>query len=283
MNYFMNLARHPFAAQALKVTQLPQMMQSIQSSDKHCEDIKAAFICAFIYGRDESLRGGQALLVQQPEFLTEIVDAFQTMLEGKDEHPQFKRGTFCFEVVLAGLLALSVSDGNKNALVKSSIPQLATRTLDLFVRNQPAILGCGGGGQDPIAASLAIEILLHLSFQFTEEDLRGVYVSQLGLDHMLAAGLQPLSGRADLSPDGTKLAHTLLGRLQVRVSQPERLVAIRAHIMVSYAWAARKDLVTALVSELRGRGYDVWRDEDGSALVSFMCGATDDVMAEVCF
>jgi hypothetical protein len=282
MNYFMNLARHPFAAQALKITQLPRIVQNIQSSDKHCEDIKAAFICAFMYGRDETLRGGQALLQQQPELLAEIVDVFQTMLEGKDEHPQFKRGTFCFEVVLAGLLALSVSDGNKNALVQSAIPQLAARTLDIFVRNQPAISGCGGGGQDPIAASLAIEILLHLSFQFTEEDLRSVYVAQLGLEHMLSASLQQLSGRADLSPDGMKLAHTLLGRLQARASQPERPVPNRAHIMVSYAWAARKDLVTALVSDLRGRGYDMWRDEDGSALVSFMCGATDDIMAEVC-
>ena len=54
----------------------------------------------------------------------------------------------------------------------------------------------------------------------------------------------------------------------------------RQHIMLSYAWSAKKDLVVALERTLRDLRYEVWRDETGSGLVPSMSGATDDRMAE---
>jgi len=52
------------------------------------------------------------------------------------------------------------------------------------------------------------------------------------------------------------------------------------HVMLSYAWAAKKDLVVALGNALGALGYDVWRDEVGSDVVPPMSGDTDDRMAE---
>jgi len=52
------------------------------------------------------------------------------------------------------------------------------------------------------------------------------------------------------------------------------------HVMLSYAWAAKKDLVVALGNALGALGYDVWRDELGSDVVPPMSGDTDDRMAE---
>ena len=56
---------------------------------------------------------------------------------------------------------------------------------------------------------------------------------------------------------------------------------VRKHVMISYAWGAKKELAVALGAELRSLGYDVWRDEEGSNLVPSMSGDTDERMAQV--
>ena len=50
--------------------------------------------------------------------------------------------------------------------------------------------------------------------------------------------------------------------------------------MLSYAWGAKKDLVVGLAVALRGLGFDVWRDEEGSEIVPSMSGDTDERMAQ---
>ena len=57
----------------------------------------------------------------------------------------------------------------------------------------------------------------------------------------------------------------------------------RKHVMISYAWGAKKELAVALGAELRSLGYEVWRDEEGSAIVPSMSGDTDERMAQVTF
>jgi hypothetical protein len=42
------------------------------------------------------------------------------------------------------------------------------------------------------------------------------------------------------------------------------------HIMISYAWGAKKSLVIALTAALHSLGHEVWRDEEGSAIVPKM-------------
>ena len=105
----------------------------------------------------------------------------------------------------------------------------------------------------------------------------------------------------------TKQIHTLLKRLRpvvvttpspvLSLAQPENTAApssssdknipssssgstVRKHVMISYAWGAKKELAVALAAELRSLGYEVWRDEEGSAIVPSMSGDTDEPMAQ---
>ena len=55
---------------------------------------------------------------------------------------------------------------------------------------------------------------------------------------------------------------------------------IRQHVMISYAWGAKKELVVGMAVALRSLGYDVWRDEEGSEIVPSMSGDTDERMAQ---
>lgn len=195
------------------------------------------------------------------------------------------QGEFGLPILLSGLAALSVSDGNKAALVQHDFISLVARVLNRFAVNMPPIEQCGGGGQDIEVAELALDFLLQMSFFFASPaELRQVYVEKHDLERIVQAASQPLAGRANLTPNGLQLASSLLSALHMYLAPAVSVVppseGKRQHIMLSYAWAARKDLCEALVKELRGRGFEVWRDEDGSALVPFMQGAADDIMAE---
>jgi GTPase SAR1 family protein len=54
-----------------------------------------------------------------------------------------------------------------------------------------------------------------------------------------------------------------------------------SHIMFSYAWGCNKDHVIAMEGKLRAKGYDIWRDENGSSIVPAMGvgGSTFESMA----
>jgi GTPase SAR1 family protein len=55
-----------------------------------------------------------------------------------------------------------------------------------------------------------------------------------------------------------------------------------SHIMLSYAWGCNKDHVIAMERKLKKKGYDIWRDENGSSIVPAMGvdGSTIQCMAD---
>jgi hypothetical protein len=55
-----------------------------------------------------------------------------------------------------------------------------------------------------------------------------------------------------------------------------------SHIMLSYAWGCNKDHVIAMEKKLKEKGYDIWRDENGSSIVPVMGvgGSTIQCMAD---
>jgi hypothetical protein len=55
-----------------------------------------------------------------------------------------------------------------------------------------------------------------------------------------------------------------------------------SHIILSYAWGCNKDHVIAMERKLKEKGYDVWRDENGSSIVPAMGvgGSTSSVCPE---
>jgi GTPase SAR1 family protein/DNA-binding Lrp family transcriptional regulator len=50
-------------------------------------------------------------------------------------------------------------------------------------------------------------------------------------------------------------------------------------LVLSYCWGYKKDNVIAMEKKLREKGYDIWRDENGSSIVPPLAGDTDESMA----
>jgi GTPase SAR1 family protein len=90
-----------------------------------------------------------------------------------------------------------------------------------------------------------------------------------------------------ISEDGLCLTRAKFIELQSKWSSPAPLVPVPlppplinpSHIMLSYAWGYKKDHVIAMEGKLKEKGYDVWRDENGSSIVPPLAGDTDDSMA----
>src|SRR5690242_12337887 len=61
-------------------------------------------------------------------------------------------------------------------------------------------------------------------------------------------------------------------RMRTRQVQPQ-------HLMVSYSWRYKKDVVVEFCNRLRSIGYDVWRDEDGSLIQPAMAECSLSSMA----
>ena len=153
----------------------------------------------------------------------------------------------------------------------------------------------GGGGKDCESAARAVEALLHLSFYFdSDETLVSEYMKpELGLPSLLHDILNRPPVEID-SDTKTNLA-LLLQRLSAEPSKAKNLKEAPAstaaaavdesdrHIMISYAWGAKKELVIELSAALRQQGYEVWRDEEGSAFVPSMSGDVQDRMVAVIY
>jgi hypothetical protein len=141
---------------------------------------------------------------------------------------------------------------------------------------------------------LAIQVLCQLSCHFDSPTELAVYMRRdLGVAALLNQAINlPEGRRCRLSPEDVRSVRLLLGYVtgadQTTAVGMDRLASVppapapapvgagvragtgagvRQHVMLSYAWGAKKELVTAFATELRRRGYDVWRDEDGSQLV----------------
>lgn len=215
----------------------------------------------------------------------------------------YPAGTFCVKLIIQAVLALSVSDVNKDALLETNIVVLLRDVLKRFKENEPEIPHCGGGGADVDSASLSLDALLHLSFAYeSEQDLQAKLMPpELGFLNILR---DLIEDRDRLPPEAVRTAGQLLQRLlpvgevyssfngdssggMNENSQNDTARAAvsgqdRRHIMISYCWdeSARPDLVRKLAGRLRSLGYDIWLDAEGSTLVPPIGGCVDDCMAE---
>jgi len=93
--------------------------------------------------------------------------------------------------------------------------------------------------------------------------------------------------RKQISREGRLNAANLLARLTLNNKRRDSAALAatkelkkRQHVMLSYAWSAKKDIVIEFGKQLKDLGYEVWRDEEGSSIVGSMSGDVDDKMAE---
>jgi hypothetical protein len=197
--------------------------------------------------------------------------------------------------VIRACLVLSESDSNKPHLRNSNLLRLAADTMRFFAHNAPRMTvlssnglhrDIGGGGSDLTSAQLCMELLLQLSFCFPNQiDWRSAVMQQCpDLNQVLLAV-------KDLPPNRSLDMHAMLSLKHVLTSLDQSApslvtpvssnsASIRKHAMISYCWGSKKELVVELVANLKAKGVDVWRDEEGSRCLPALCGSTDDCMAE---
>lgn len=169
-------------------------------------------------------------------------------------------------------LELSFSDANK---AKLAVPRVRDLLIEVIRNALPE-----GDGVDLYnsevevrkSAFLAAETLLQLSFCFEDAyELiaeSGFLSPSCGLERVLSA----FASHTDAELNGTTVG-LLLSRLvpkQMVIPSRENIPDNRRHIMISYCWdkSAKPTLVSALAEALRERGYEVWRDIEGSAYVA---------------
>jgi hypothetical protein len=194
------------------------------------------------------------------------------------------------------VLSCARSDSNKEIMVKNKVLlPIILSILERFANDEPEYL-CktptgktskpGGGGKDVEVASKGILLLACISY-YTDDDeiLRSEYmIESLKIPHLLK---RLLENRLLKQSDKNNITNLLFrldpsGPFKNKVVEKADLQQTKRqqHIMISYSWNIGKDRVVALTASLKAQGYEVWRDEEGSALVPKMGGDVQEKMAE---
>eukprot|EP01040_Poterioochromonas_malhamensis_P009076 gene9076-9830_t len=280
----------------------------LQTKEK--ERMQASIIISNLYGRDEGDTTTKSLLQTYPDILQLLVNLLAAILDYNSESKEVKdyRGMgLAFGVTKmrdasSTLRCLSISDGNKTLMLKH--PTFMThvlRAIQLFIDDanecgavyQGFQSYAGGGGKDFESIENFTELLLQLSFYYEDDSQlqREFNKPEYQLPYRLKCLLN-LPEHRQFPFEARQYTLQLLNRLEpntiVQQDYTQRTlyrststsIETPQHIMVSYAWGPHKQQVINLTNRLKGLGYDVWRDEEGSSLVPPMHGDIVATMAE---
>ena len=185
LQFLMCISAYPETAMSLKSAGALAVLTPLLALTNCDEAIKAALTMAFLAGKDESSAQNVALLQAHPHLTDVLVDLFEAQLSGgkgaafdRMEQLGYKFTWYPINLVVRGLLAMSISDANKGVLVATRILSLLMQLIQLFYVNAPPVgweykVGpitvtsfAGGGGDDIAAATAAIETIVQLTFFF---------------------------------------------------------------------------------------------------------------------
>lgn len=276
LNFAMNFARYTEAVDTMiALGYLGVMFPILDILDNGCERLKAMYIATFLIGKDEQGQQKSSVAAERPDIIPHLVEVLKNTLDGVGgaDHPL---GTFCLSLTINACQVLSVSDSNKELLLKSPLLlSLLMRALRMFVDGDPPIECCGGGGEDVEAAELAVHALAQLSCYYDDDaNLQEKYILA---DTSVVELLNRFVANAKVGDLALENARLLVGRL-VASSSKDKDVATTveqsgavtgiskstaaSHVMLSYCWnqTAKPELVKLLHTQLLARGYDVWLD-----------------------
>jgi hypothetical protein len=175
--------------------------------DTGIRGLKAAFVIAFMTGKDEASLNKKSLLEANPNMADLLSSVLSNSMQGKGG-PGYTFGIFNLNVIVAAILSLSVSDSNKSILVSKPLLRPLRQVLHFFCDDAPQIpphegvgTNVGGGGDDVESAETAIECLHQLSFHYEDDgDLCKSYMTP---DLQLAPLLSALLGIQDTASTAT--------------------------------------------------------------------------------
>jgi hypothetical protein len=242
----------------------------------------ASLCFVFLFGREESgphaeqFRAGLMVLKR-------IIDLLENVIEARGGEG-YKNGVFTLFPVTLAISELCLSDTHKKQLAISGVRDLLVRIIS-DVKEPKLYNNLKKGHEYRVrCAAVASRALLQLSFVTEDNDTltseEGFMSASSNIRNTLIEYV------AIIRSDGGGPAELLIKRLTRRAFRarlPRSYLRDRQHIMISYSWdkSAHPKLVESLSHTLRGLGYEVWRDVEGSALVPTMSsGAADERMAE---
>jgi hypothetical protein len=310
LNILMYLSKYAEGIEAIRRLAQKTLLYSLLEDDE-VQGIKACFLVANVYGREEGNGTANSLLEDHPTVLPLMTSCFDATINydaNRTEIQDLQEKGFVIGVIQVGVISaalknLSLSDKNKAIILKNArLMADVLVSIKAFIDNAPQFGGnynkmyrpAGGGGEDFFAVENFLELLLQLSFFYDDDQtLRKSFDSfgSLRISDLLGRFLAlPLA--RNIPFEAKQYALTLYNRydssnsstrdeLASSLSRATLSTARPCHIMFSYAWGAKKNLVIALGNKLKELGYEVWRDEEGSSLVKPAKGGdTVDIMTE---
>ena len=295
------LVKAQVAEEALQVV----MSADIETEKDEATRIRATLASANLCGREE-----RSFLSTAPEMLCAIVETIRHAFHGTE----YRNIKWSLAGVMLPLFNLSCSDSNKKVL-----SQEGTVTVLLQAVSQGAKVkwgGCGSRHHDNAGKvedqedwsietmKLVLQTIANFTFdadakeQMLREDALVIFEDVLACFKMQQESLGQ-SGVDTQWTSAIKICKDILFMLSEKnedMMEESRVFASTddigmtededrsdnksRHVMISYSWQQGKDFVVEVSAGLRDRGFDVWRDEDGSNLVRKMMGSSMDVMAK---
>jgi hypothetical protein len=313
LNILLYLSKHAEGAESIRSLNGNEFIYSLLKA-QDVQGIKTAFLAACVYGREESNATMKSLLDKSPRLLLLITSIFAATIAYDPTPPKVKElenkgfvpGVIQLSNIASALKNLSLPEKNKMILLHNKeLLNYILISIQAFIDNKAQFGGvydgifrsAGGGGEDFLSLELFLELLLQLSFYYDDDETMRTSFNSIGqftISSMLEA-IVNLDPSRNVPMEAKQFAFQLLARLSsndfstdlVRssslLSAPDSssLTPKPSHIMLSYAWGCNKNHVIALGKKLRELGYDVWRDEEGSSIVSGMASG-ENIVETLC-
>jgi len=248
-----------------------EALQAVMASDAKTMQASATRIRATLASANLCGREERSILSTTPEMLSEIVRCVQHAME-ETEYCGIK---WSLAGVMLPLFNLSCSDSNKMELIRFGTVALLLKLVEELANSTAQ----ASTSSEPF--ELALRTLANFTFN---EDAKEQMLQQNTLQIMDAV-IERLQGETIPARKVAQDLAFMLSDTGEHVTRDSNELDSRceqetARIMISYSWAEKKQNVVALTGMLREKGYDVWRDEDGSRLVQKMMGSSMEIMAQ---
>jgi hypothetical protein len=241
LNILMYISRFPVGAQAIQNLHQTAYLYEL-AKDHHVHGMKAAFLIANCFGREEANSTSKSLLEDKPSILPLIrecldvtIDYDPTSTKVKDmEGKGFVMGVIQINTIASALRNLSLSDKNKAIILQDkALLRNICACLEAFIHKAPQFGGvynnmwrpAGGGGEDYFSVSNFIELLLQLSFFFKldgEDDV--IFLTsfdEIG-EYRLSSLISVLLTMEDLPLDARRMCLCLINRFDQAKSSTDR-------------------------------------------------------------
>lgn len=290
----MYVCRYRDAARSMKTSGGGKIIEAFLTTSSQTLRIYTIIGMGFVFGYGRSNR---SLLMERKGAIDELVTVFKTTLESKSQ-------IFTCCLLASCTLSLSLVPGNREIMVKSTILELLLAILRRYqVLDKPVTGPKAANAKFPWEAAYnpnaatpedvetveyCIDAMVQLSQFFKNDmDLRVKYMSpELGISELLTVLIDrsPVdlgsSYKKKMKELRTRLApeaedSVYADQLAAETVEHENHIdssnnaekASAQHLMISYSKEYKKELIIDLELSLRDLGYEVYRNEVGSALV----------------